>query len=458
LKVMVTILHWLIEYKFFEYCIIFVGPLVALFLIYVYKRRDSLEHKLLSIRQTPQENHCCLPIDTWCRILSFCYDKETIERSVFDDRRYHLKINCYNDVLQLNTLRTISMLNLAYYHATKTFWASIEYLPYCMNTTVDVILRLRNIRFLTLTIDTYKYVIKNGYLSGLALVTGFKILSDGCIDEYPLCMTLRGIKELDISRTHINLDHSVAYLQQLKTLRCNGYASDVKTLATLTNLTSLQISGSVREELFLSLTNLKTLRMGNVMEPFEFDCLLYLTKLRELAIFCASFLERDTLRKFYYLRSLYLHNNSCVKDSDIISLTSLTSLSLYQCTRVNGSCFHILPSLTCLDLVCRNGQDSEWHTHFRQATNLRILYIRDTEINPLRLVTDRIHNPLNRVCDPANFTQLRQLTYLHLPEQNVLNKDNITQLTQLTKLIFFNNELMSTIKREEEEEEKCKFE
>lgn len=434
----------------------FLGPNLMLIVILayifsrIYARWSSYKRSLLPVR-VASGNDLCLPIDIWQRILSFSYDKETIERSMFDDPRYRLRINCYNDRLQIDTLRSFSCLNLDYYHSTKLLWASIEYLPHSMVMVKDSTLcRLRNVRFLTLT-DEYinskeNYHTRLTQLSGLNLPY-YHYYKDKK-NPYLRHFTSR-IEELSISSNYELTDKSIQRIQQLKRLDVNQDCKINDTLLSFfTQLTHLKMGKNSEIEkgwCFQSLVNLESLGLGHVYGEFDYNNLLCLTKLRELDLFDYCMIPGDILWQFPQLTSLALKDNTRITDADIIPLASLTSLSLYNCKEVNGSCFRHLYSLTRLELVCTKKTDYELSNHFRYATNLKILSIKDITPKSESVIYrayDYLNGPLGRLCDPGNYTNLRDLTYLNLPKQRVVSKFNIHELTQLSNLRFFNNKLL----------------
>jgi hypothetical protein len=246
---------------------------------------------------------------------------------------------------------------------------------------------------------------------------------------------------------------SVRYMQQLKILSCvyNNGCIDTETLTHLTNLTDLEIDGhtsslSRDSSCFLSLTKLENLKIWFAIPQLDYTNLSCLTQLREFTLYGYSKLPGCVLSGFCGLQSLSLEDNMRICDSDITTLVSLTSLSLDNCYNVDGSCISRLQSLTRLKLTNIEHLHHRYDNHFRYATNLRILSI-IPNINYCREHLPRTTIFWNELCNPENYTQLQQLTYLNLPPQKVLHKDNIRELTQLPKLIFFNNELLKPVEK-----------
>lgn len=424
------------------------GPQLMFILVVVYilyTRWASYKRSLLPIRPTPG-NDLCLPIDVFQIILSFSYDKKTIERIMFDDPSYRLRRNCYNDKLQLRTLQSISCLNLDYYYATKFLWSTIEYWPKNITLTPNTLRRLRNIRLLTLS---YDHITGGGcreYLSGLTQITGLRFPYANSITGQQLYGFLSSrIDELCLSGD-VPLEY-IRHTQQLKTLdftSCSNITE--RELACCTALTCLKLGSVTKIKdswFFTKLTNLETLQLGRMERTFDYDNLVCLTKLCDLSLVNYNGMSGFVLQKFSRLTSLYVKDNRIIIDSDIIQLTSLTSLCLSGLVRVKGDCLRNLYSLTRLKLVCTGIEVFNWGKYVRCATNLKILSIEDLTPKSTNIVSkasEYVYYPLGELCDPANYTSLRALTYLNLPEQTILCETNIHQLTQLGKLRFFNNQ------------------
>jgi hypothetical protein len=368
---------------------------------------------------------------------------------MFDDRQYRLQINCYNDKLQLNTLRCLSCLNLDYYWSAKNLWAAIEYLPRDMRISDNTLPRLKNMKFLDLTkiwIDDENSVTRFTHVAGLKISTGNHLKL--YLDNYR-----SRVEELNISNAYTLTNESIQDMTQLKSLICySNRKIGEETLSRLTNLTHLEMD--VNEKLgdgsfFHSLTKLDILKLDLIHPTFDYTNLLCLTQLHELTL-CSCHLPDGVLSGFYCLQSLSLEYNRTITDSHITTLVSLTSLSLYNCTHIHGSCFSRIQSLTRLKLECSRESEFGYSEHFRHATNLRILSITANIPEPkgaFNVAYDYMFYPLGQLCSPGNYTQLRQLTYLNLPTQKVLHKDNIRELTQLSKLMFFNNELLKPVEK-----------
>jgi|WetSurMetagenome_2_1015567.scaffolds.fasta_scaffold42143_1 hypothetical protein len=398
---------------------------------------------LFAIEEVSENKHQ-LPIEVWQRILSFCYDKETIVGNVLDDSRYRLRINCYNDRLQLETLRSLSCLNSVYCHMTRMIWASIEYLPHSMRATANTMSRLNNIRFLDLTTGKDGSLIGREYLSNLTQLIGLKLISpkyspfDPCLNGL-----LSRIEELDLKEGCLLSKISINTLRQLKRLRCILEFGDENSVYFLTNLTDLDIFTYMQipqDYFFQSLTNLKKLRWERIREGIghDFSHLTYLTGLRDLNLVDTKSVPGDVLEKLSHLTSLSLSDTYYIRDANLISLVSLTSLSLHKCASIEGTCFNFLPSLTRLELRCDYMQDVRWSAHFRNTTNLKILSIQDR-------IIESPHGFRNTFCemyDIENFKQLTNLTCLNLPVWCIPDDGNMPQLAHLPKLIIFNNELI----------------
>jgi hypothetical protein len=404
---------------------------------------------LFAIEEVPENKHQ-LPIEVWQRILSLCYDKETMVGNVLDDSRYRLRINCYNDRLQLQTLRSLSCLNSVYCHMTRMIWGSIEYLPYSMRATPNTMSRLNNIRFLDLTTRKDGSLIGREYLSNLTQLTGLKLISPK-YSPFDTCLNglMSSIEELDLKEGCSLSKISINTLRQLKRLRCIVTFEDENTMLSLTNLTDLDMHTHIKipnGEVFQSLTKLKKLRWEKIREGIghDFDHLTYLTGLRDLSLVDGKSVPGDVLEKFCHLKSLSLSDVYCICDDNLTSLVSLTSLSLHKCYNIEGTCFNFLPSFTRLELICDHMQDVRWWAHFRNTTNLKILSIQDRIIEHDN-DTESPHgfrNTYHKMYDTENFKQLTNLTCLNLPVWCRLDNDYMPRLTDLPKLIIFNNELI----------------
>ena len=235
-------------------------------------------------------------------------------------------------------------------------------------------------------------------------------------------------------------------LTNLTSLNLSGNdISDFSPLSNLTNLTSLTLINTTISNLspLSSLTSLTYLSLGgDDLSNSDLSPLTSLTSLTSLELFVTKISDVSKLSSLINLTRLNLSYNSITDISVLSGLTNLTSLDLWVNSITDISALSNLTNLTSLSL----GNNITDISALSNLTNLTSLHLWDnsiSDISALSNLTNLIYLSLNQniITDISALSNLTNLTSLELYDNSISDISALSNLTNLEWLWLSENSI-----------------
>ncbi|MBD2009511.1 leucine-rich repeat domain-containing protein [Microcoleus sp. FACHB-45] len=255
---------------------------------------------------------------------------------------------------------------------------------------------------------------------------------------------LSSMTELDLGGGITDIS-SLGSLTNLTTLDLgNNQITDISPLGSLTNLTKLNLWANQITDIsaLRELTNLTTLEL-NKNQITDISSLGWLTNLTTLELNRNQITDISSLGWLTNLTRLELSDNQITDISSLGSLTNLTWLDLRDNQINDISSLGSLTNLKSLDL--RDNQINDISS-LGSLTNLKSLQLwrnQITDISSLGSLTNltRLELRDNQITDISSLGSLTNLTWLDLRDNQINDISSLGSLTNLTELPLRNNQI-----------------